>query len=338
MEWFRFYDSVLDDPKVQRLPAELFKTWVNLLCLANRGAPRGTLPDALEDIAFALRLSEEAAAKALTELQARGLFDDWPVGAMPHNWNGRQFHSDDSNARVALHRQRKATALYNKEETLQETQDVTLHETLHVTPPEQNRYRTDTEQSITPLTPQGEPAEPAVREVPKQQSARAPRKRPAEADEPPEFVEFWQLYPKRDGVKGSKAAALAEFVAKPPGDWPLVLAATQVYATICGPNGERRRPKDAERFLKDDTFWRGMLAISPEEIGAAERSNGNGNGRHENAADRQARIVGQYIELIAAGRTDAQPVQDPPAGRAQLAGPDQRDGPRIVDITARSVG
>ena len=42
-QWLRLYDDVLDDPEVQRLPPDLFKHWVNLLCLANKGTLRGTL-------------------------------------------------------------------------------------------------------------------------------------------------------------------------------------------------------------------------------------------------------------------------------------------------------
>ena len=33
MNWFRFYHGALHDPKVQSLRPELFKFWVNLLCL-----------------------------------------------------------------------------------------------------------------------------------------------------------------------------------------------------------------------------------------------------------------------------------------------------------------
>ena len=42
--WFRFYNEALDDPKVQKLPPALFKSWVNLLCLTARHD--GTLPPA----------------------------------------------------------------------------------------------------------------------------------------------------------------------------------------------------------------------------------------------------------------------------------------------------
>ena len=47
--WFRFYDEALDDPKVQRLAPHLFKTWINLLCLASK--EDGTMPSN-DDIAF----------------------------------------------------------------------------------------------------------------------------------------------------------------------------------------------------------------------------------------------------------------------------------------------
>jgi len=93
MRWFRFYDEVLDDPKVQRLPPALFKHWVNLLCLARRH--EGKLPDD-EAVAFALRLPSPKARGILAELQAAGLFDD----RTPHNWRQRQFQSDDAYQRV----------------------------------------------------------------------------------------------------------------------------------------------------------------------------------------------------------------------------------------------
>ena len=35
-KWFRFYGDALNDPKVQMLPPETFKSWVNVLCLASQ--------------------------------------------------------------------------------------------------------------------------------------------------------------------------------------------------------------------------------------------------------------------------------------------------------------
>lgn len=89
--WFRLYDRMLDDPKVQRLAPDLFKGWVNLLCLANRNG--GALPS-LADIAFALRISDREADSLITSLMAAGLLDDDGGNMTPHNWKELQFQGD----------------------------------------------------------------------------------------------------------------------------------------------------------------------------------------------------------------------------------------------------
>ena len=33
--WFRAYNGIIDDPKVQRLAPHFFKGWICLLCLAS---------------------------------------------------------------------------------------------------------------------------------------------------------------------------------------------------------------------------------------------------------------------------------------------------------------
>jgi Replication initiation and membrane attachment len=45
MKWFRFYNEVYSDPKVQELRPELFRFWVNLLCVVSENEPRGIVPD-----------------------------------------------------------------------------------------------------------------------------------------------------------------------------------------------------------------------------------------------------------------------------------------------------
>jgi hypothetical protein len=105
MKWFRFYDEVLDDPKVQRLPADLRWYWTMLLCIANRNANRGTLPD-IADIAFHLRISESDTEQVVAQLAAAGLVDADGNGRFTmHNWNGRQRVSDDVSQRVQKHRE-----------------------------------------------------------------------------------------------------------------------------------------------------------------------------------------------------------------------------------------
>jgi 5-methylcytosine-specific restriction endonuclease McrA len=105
LPWFRFYDEALDDPKIQRMPPALFRYWVNVLCLANRGSPRGALPP-IEDVAFALRIDEETAGKLMAELRRRGLIDDVDGAATPHNWGSRQFKGDNASQRVKAYRER----------------------------------------------------------------------------------------------------------------------------------------------------------------------------------------------------------------------------------------
>ena len=103
--WFRYYDDALDDPKVQRLAPHLFRAWVNMLCLASKGG--GKLP-AVSDIGFKLRLSEIDAQGAVDELILAGLIDIAPNGSLsPHNWNSRQYSSDNSADRTRKWRENK---------------------------------------------------------------------------------------------------------------------------------------------------------------------------------------------------------------------------------------
>ena len=135
--WFRFYSSALDDPKVQRLPPHLFKTWVNLLCVANDC--NGILPS-IDDIGFRLRMSAHEIQVQYDELIGLGLIDIRnDMKHEPHNWMKRQFVFHSSTARVRKHRKNKTKS----DETVSCNGDVTL--------PEQNRP--DSEQKRPPLAP-----------------------------------------------------------------------------------------------------------------------------------------------------------------------------------------
>lgn len=104
--WFRFYAETLDDPKVQRLPAHLFKTWVNLLAMA---CTAGGLINR-DDVAFRLRLSEHEAGTQIDELIGLGLLDFLQDGKIePHNWKGRQFVTSSAD-RVAKYREKRRSA------------------------------------------------------------------------------------------------------------------------------------------------------------------------------------------------------------------------------------
>ncbi len=96
--WFRVYDEILDDAKVQRLPPILFRAWINLLAVTSRNG--GVLPD-LADLAFALRSDEDTVSGWLSDLEGRGLIDADEHGSRPHNWNARQFKSDTDNTQYS---------------------------------------------------------------------------------------------------------------------------------------------------------------------------------------------------------------------------------------------
>jgi len=117
--WFRVYVDLVDDPKVQRLDSSLFKALINLWCLAS--ANDGVLPP-IDEIAFKLRIKPEKAQRVLSELRAAGLIDDDERGVCPHNWDKRQFTSDESTLRVKRFRERRGNVSPAVSETGPETE------------------------------------------------------------------------------------------------------------------------------------------------------------------------------------------------------------------------
>jgi len=92
MRWFRLYDDVLNDPKVQKLSGETFKLWINVLCIASKHG--GVLPN-LDDLAFELRLPTLVCKTEIDTLKAAGLIDG-DKRLKPHGWEKRQYKSDIS--------------------------------------------------------------------------------------------------------------------------------------------------------------------------------------------------------------------------------------------------
>lgn len=105
MRWFRMYSEVRHDPKIQTMPGELVKAWLNLMCFAADN--QGYLP-ATRDMAWDLRVTEHKLETAVVSLMGRGLIEDRPEGLYMHNWNVRQFQSDSSTERVREHRKKQA--------------------------------------------------------------------------------------------------------------------------------------------------------------------------------------------------------------------------------------
>jgi hypothetical protein len=104
--WLSLWDKTLDTPKVQRLPAETFKGWVNLLCLANRQAESGRLPS-VEDIAFALRIQTDDAQRLVDDLVNASLIDRKGKILTMHDWDDHQQTGRTNAERAREYRERK---------------------------------------------------------------------------------------------------------------------------------------------------------------------------------------------------------------------------------------
>jgi hypothetical protein len=104
--WFRYYDESLNDAKVQTLAPQVFKIWVNSLCLAStNGEPNGTL-GTLEDVSFALRETAEAVSLAYNSLRDKGMVATDGETFHIVQWKKRQYKSDTSTSRVREYRKR----------------------------------------------------------------------------------------------------------------------------------------------------------------------------------------------------------------------------------------
>lgn len=119
--WFRMHARVKDDAKIQRLPAELFKVWVNLCCLACEND--GHLPS-VESIAYTLHKSAETTLDSickLTEVPFKLIDRNSENELTMHDWDEWQYQSDVSTQRVRKFRASKEELPRNVSETLHET-------------------------------------------------------------------------------------------------------------------------------------------------------------------------------------------------------------------------
>lgn len=101
--WIRFYIGAVDDLKLAEISDAAYRTWTHLLCVA--GANDGQLPNIL-GIAHRVRLTEKEARKRVAELVEARLIDETPTGFVPHDWDDRQFVSDNGAARMRRYRER----------------------------------------------------------------------------------------------------------------------------------------------------------------------------------------------------------------------------------------
>jgi len=118
MRWFRFYHDWPFDPRIRGLRPELFRAWVEILCLASKQEPRGTLPP-VPEIALALRMRKDHVERYIGDLVALDLLQRSDSGAIedPH-WSSLQADSDTSTKRVKRHRERTSGDYKTSRETV----------------------------------------------------------------------------------------------------------------------------------------------------------------------------------------------------------------------------
>lgn len=106
MKWFRFYHDAYRNPKVQDMRPELFKFWVNFLCVASESPERGVIQSEAH-LRLALGLTKPLAKRWVSELEALSLLQRSDDGALrPHHWDELQPDSDDAAKRQRAHRAR----------------------------------------------------------------------------------------------------------------------------------------------------------------------------------------------------------------------------------------
>ncbi len=253
MDWFRMKSGFRHNAKVQLLSDKLFRCYVNLLCLANEGTPRGVLPT-VEEIAYDLRLTVEEAGSVLDELTQRGLIDRVRGGKMmPHNWSQHQRVWDDVADRQRQYRNRKAAP----GAALKGSGDAEpLHNVLRngdATSDVQNR----TEQNRTDIPPIVPPGDSAV--LPPK---RATGHRSGTVEDRA-FEEAWKMYPKRVG----KDATYRGWVRRvKEGYSPEELKdAVKRYAA------KVTRDRTEDRYIKHGQGFFGNDAIFKDYLGPAEQ-------------------------------------------------------------------
>jgi hypothetical protein len=101
--WFRLYDELLNDPKVQNLPPWAFKMLVNLWCLASKNG--GTIPE--EGLPYALRMRRDHVANGLLMLFSCGLLERVDSSLVPHKWDVRNPNHKPSTERTRAYRERE---------------------------------------------------------------------------------------------------------------------------------------------------------------------------------------------------------------------------------------
>jgi hypothetical protein len=208
--WFRVYDDLIDDPKVQLLPPPLFKHLINLWCITSEND--GVLPSA-RDIAFRLRVTNDEVVQILDELVSRSLLDHDDIGLRPHNWNERQFKSDLSSDRVKRFRERQRNVTRNADETFHD------------------RFMKRSDSVSVSVSVSDSVSEEESKKAKKEEGGVTRARRVVAPGWPPDYRDtFWLQYPHKIGKAAAMTALDKIARAKDAPSWLDLMAALGRYA------------------------------------------------------------------------------------------------------------
>lgn len=117
--WIKLYHEILQDPKMGRLPDNLWRRAIELFLMAGEVDDQGKLPS-VGDMAWQLRLTEETLEDDLTRLESVGILTKSPDGWVVTNFAKRQAPTETiDRVRQFRERQKKqaSTKKDNKEVT-----------------------------------------------------------------------------------------------------------------------------------------------------------------------------------------------------------------------------
>jgi len=106
MEWFRLYNEIIDDPKINKMSPGIFKFFIFLLALASESHRRGVIILPEDDITWRLRMSKSEFYRGIEKLISLGIITKENEEIHIVKWGERQKLSDSSAERVRRHRER----------------------------------------------------------------------------------------------------------------------------------------------------------------------------------------------------------------------------------------
>jgi hypothetical protein len=113
MDWLRLYVEIIDDPKMKKMSDKTFKIFIFLLCFARELDESGAINKPFCDIAWRIRIKEQALKDAANDLSKLGIISFNTQQIQFLNWCKFQYKSDNVTERVQRFRKRSSNVTSN---------------------------------------------------------------------------------------------------------------------------------------------------------------------------------------------------------------------------------